>query len=128
MRAGPAEREMRGMDHLIGYILLGGVLLSAALMVAGLGWHWAASGDPRMETPLAGVNLFQLVAADLREVAAGQLRPPLLTNLGLAVPLLTPYPPVAASMLYFAASEHNWKYTLFTSFVFILLTYSLSLR
>ena len=31
-------------------------------------------------------------------------------------------------MLYFAAAERNWKYTLFTSFVFILLTYSLSLR
>src|SRR5206468_2390010 len=83
-------------------VLLGGVLLSAALMLAGLGWHWAASGDPRMEAPLAGVNLFQLVAADLREVASGRLRPRLLINLGLAVLLLTPYVRVTASMLYFA--------------------------
>ena len=128
MCAGPAWREPRGMDHLIGYILLSGVLLSAALMLAGLGWHWAASGDPRMEAPLAGVNLFQLVAADLREVASGRLRPHLLINLGLAVLLLTPYVRVTASMLYFAAAERNWKYTLFTSFVFILLTYSVSLR
>src|SRR5256885_15350777 len=100
MCAGPAGREPRGMDHLIGYILLSGVLLSAALMLAGLGWHWAASGDPRMEAPLAGVNLFQLVAADLRGGASGRLRPRPLVNLRLAVLPLTPHVRVTASLLY----------------------------
>ena len=42
--------------------------------------------------------------------------------------MLTPYVRVAASMLYFGIAEHNWKYTLFTLFVFTVLTYSLFLR
>lgn len=123
-----AERMEHGMDLLVGYILLGGVLLSAVLMLAGLGWHWTGSGDLRLEYPLAGMDLFGFVASDLRQLAAGPLRPRLLINLGVAALLLTPYARVAASMLYFAAAERNWKYTLFTGFVFIVLTYSLSLR
>lgn len=116
------------MDLLIGSILLAGVLLSAALTLAGLGWHWATSGDLRIVSPVAGMNLFQFVAADLREATSGQLGPRLLINLGLAVLLLTPYVRVAASMLYFAMAERSWKYTAFTGFVFIVLTYSLYLR
>ena len=32
------------------------------------------------------------------------------------------------AMLYFAVADRNWKYTLFTGFVFTILTYSLFLR
>lgn len=129
MRAArPAARGQHGMELLMGYILLVGVLLSAALTLAGLGWHWATSGDLRIDSPVAGTNLFQFVAADMREVTSVRLAPRLLINLGLAVLLLTPYARVAASVLYFAAAERSWKYTLFTGFVFIVLTYSLYLR
>ncbi len=129
MRDAPAaERVEVGMDLLVGYILLGGVLLSAVLMLAGLGWHWAASGRLQVDYPIAGVDLFHFIAADLTQLASGALRPRLLLNLGLAVLLLTPYVRVAASMLYFATAERNWKYTLFTGFVFAVLTYSLFLR
>ena len=121
-------RAERGMDLLIGYILLAGVLLSAALTVAGLGWHWSTSGNLRIESPVTGMNLFQFVAADLREAMARRVGPRLLINLGLAVLLFTPYVRVAASMLYFALAERSWKYTAFTGFVFAVLTYSLYLR
>jgi len=42
--------------------------------------------------------------------------------------LLTPYARVLASMLYFALVERNRKYTAFTTFVLLTLTYSLFLR
>ena len=42
--------------------------------------------------------------------------------------LLTPYVRVLASMLYFALVERNLKYSVFTAFVLLVLTYSLFLR
>jgi uncharacterized membrane protein len=116
------------MEALVGYLLLGGVLTSAGLMVAGLLWHWAASGRTQLESPIVGMDLFHFVAADLRQVAAGALRPQVLIHLGLAVLLLTPYARVAVSLVYFAVAERNYKYTIFTGFVFAVLTYSLFLR
>jgi len=35
---------------------------------------------------------------------------------------------VLASVVFFAAVEHDWKYTLFTGFVLAVLTYSLVTR
>ncbi len=116
------------MDLLVGYILLGGVLVSAVLMVGGMAWHWVAIGRPQIGYTIAGMDLFQFVVTDVRQVASGALQPRLLINLGLAVLLLTPYVRVVASTLYFAAGERNWKYTLITGFVFTVLTYSLFLR
>ncbi|HKZ83303.1 MAG TPA: DUF1634 domain-containing protein [Anaerolineae bacterium] len=116
------------MEALVAYILLGGVLLSVALIVAGLVWHWITAGHLQLEYSIVGMNLFQFVLADIRQLAAGALRPRLLINMGMAALMLTPYLRVLASMLYFALVERNRKYTLFTGFVFSVLTYSLFLR
>jgi uncharacterized membrane protein len=127
----PAPSEIASdiaMDNLVGYILLVGVLLSAALMVAGLAWHWGRTGELGLEFTIAGMNFFEFVLDDLRQVVAGAARPRLLVSLGIAVLMLTPYARVAVSILYFAFAERNWKYTLFTSLVFSVLTYSLFLR
>jgi len=117
-----------GMEILVGYVLLGGVLLSLALLVAGLGWRWIATGHMGLEYSIAGMNLLEFIAKDFRQVAGDDMRPRLLINLGLAALMLTPYARVLASMLYFAFEEHNWKYALFTGFVLSVLTYSLLLR
>jgi uncharacterized membrane protein len=42
--------------------------------------------------------------------------------------LLTPYLRVLASVVFFAAIEHDSKYTTFTGLVFAVLTYSLVTR
>lgn len=112
----------------VGYILLGGVALSMVLVVVGLAWHWVSVGELQFEYPLAGMNLFEFVLADVRQLLAGAVRPRVLINTGLVVLMLTPYVRVLVSMLYFACAERNWKYTLFTGFVFGVLTYSLFLR
>ncbi len=116
------------MEVLVGYILLGGVLLSIGLVVAGLVWHWAATGRLGLEYSIVGMNLFQFVAADIRRVTHGAVGPGLLVNLGIAALMLTPYTRVLASMLYFALVARNGKYAVFTGFVLTVLTYSLFLR
>ena len=117
------ERER--MDVVVGYILLAGVLTSLALVAAGVAWHWMREGNPRFDYTLAGTTVFQFLVADVRALEAGELRPRLLLNLGIAVLLLTPYLRVLASVLYFAVVERNAKYTVFTAFVLATLTYSL---
>jgi uncharacterized membrane protein len=116
------------MDALVGYLLLGGVLLSLALIVSGLFWRYLNTGGYSLDYQLSGMNLLQIVQSEIRAVLLGQLRPRLLVSMGIAVLLLTPYLRVAASMVYFLAVLKNWKYTLFTAFVLIVLTRSLFLR
>jgi uncharacterized membrane protein len=116
------------MEVLVGYILLGGVLVSMALVVTGLAWGWAVTGRLGLDYSITGMNFFEFVLTDIRQAAAHATRPRLLVNLGIAALMLTPYIRVLASMLYFAFVERNVKYTLFTGFVFSVLTYSLFLR
>ncbi len=116
------------MDLLVGYLLLGGVLTSAALVTAGLAWRYISIGRLTTDYTISGTNLAQFVWHELGLARAGQLRPRLLINLGVAALLLTPYARVLASMLYFAFAARNWKYTLFTGFVLAVLTYSLFIR
>jgi uncharacterized membrane protein len=116
------------MDALVGYILLGGVLLSMALIVAGLFWKYLQTGGVRLGYELAGMNLFQFVVSEVHLAAIGQIRPRLLVNMGIVVLMLTPFFRVLASVVYFLVVLKNWKYTMFTLFVLLVLTGSLFLR
>ncbi len=122
------EKKVFDMDTLVGYILLVGVILSLILIIAGSSWHWINTGNLQFDYSLQGKNFFNFLHLDLLALFAGDLRPRLLVNLGVAVLLLTPYLRVLASIFYFALVDRNWKYTAFTAFVFIVLTYSLFLR
>ena len=122
----PRQRlERETMDVVVGYILLAGVLTSLVLVAAGIAWHWVREGNPRFDYTLAGTTVFQFVVDDVHALMAGELRPRLLLNLGIAVLLFTPYLRVFASVVYFALVERNAKYTAFTAFVLVTLTYSL---
>lgn len=116
------------MDVLVGYILQFGVLLSLALIVAGLFWTWLRTGGLELTYEINNMNLFQFVVEEARLAGRGAVRPRLLVNLGIAALMLTPLVRVAASVVYFMAVLKNWKYTLFTAFVLLVLTYSLFLR
>ena len=116
------------MDALVGTMLAAGVSTSVALIVAGLLWHRLATGVATFDAPLGGTDALRLLVGDLRLAARNQLSPRLLVSLGVAVLLFTPYLRVLASVVFFAAVERNWKYTVFTSFVLIVLTYSLLMR
>ncbi|MHB9013342.1 MAG: DUF1634 domain-containing protein [Ignavibacteriaceae bacterium] len=116
------------MEALVGYILLIGVLFSMALIAIGVVWHWLATGQIGLQYSMSGMNLFDFVLADMRQIFSGAFRPRLFVNLGIAALMLTPYVRVFASMFFFAFVERNPKYTIFTAFVFSVLTYSLFLR
>lgn len=122
------EARQWEMDELIGYILQAGVFLSMALVAAGLVWAWLARGRVTLNYHLTGMNLFDLVVSEFRLPALRDIGAILLVNCGIVVLMLTPYFRVLASIIYFAAVLKNWKYTLFTSIVLIVLTYSLFLR
>ena len=116
------------IESIVGWLLLGGVVLSMLLLIAGLAWHWVVTGRLTFEYTITGMNLYQFLFKDVRDIATMPARPRLLLNLGIAVLLLTPYARVLVSMCYFAFVERNWKYTCFTGFVLGVLTYSLFLR
>lgn len=124
-----AEGALRlDMETLVGYILLVGVLVSMALLLAGLVWHWAMAGSLQLQFTITGMNVFQFVRTDVGQAVSGTWRPGLLIKLGIAALLLTPYVRVLVAMCYFAMVDRNWKYTVFTGIVFSVLTYSLFLR
>lgn len=116
------------MDTLVGYVLLGGVIASVVLVLAGLFWRWLRTGELGVDYTISGMNLYEFLLAEIRNVAAGAFRPRLLIILGIVTLLLTPYLRVAASLGFFLFVEHNWKYSLLTGFVLAVLTYSLFLR
>ena len=124
----PAPRGQKKMDLLVGYLLLCGVLLSMALIVGGMVWRFIRIGQLSVSQQIAGMNLFEFVAAEVRIVLADHLRPRTLIACGIAVLMLTPYLRVLASMLYFIIALKNWKYSLFTAIVLGVLTFSLFIR
>jgi uncharacterized membrane protein len=124
----PKPSRQIEMDELIGYILLIGVLISMALIVAGLIWRYVRTGGVTFDYQIAGTNMAEFVVAELRNLAAGKFRPRLFISLGIVVLMLTPFLRVAASVVYFMVGLRNWKYTVFTGLVLAVLTYSLFLR
>jgi uncharacterized membrane protein len=114
-----------GMEAVVGYILLGGVLLSVALITGGLAWHWVTTGQLQFEYPVDGMDLARFFINDLQQLIVGPIRPRYLINLGIAVLILTPYIRILISVLYFAFVELDWKYAFFTAAVLSVLTYSL---
>jgi uncharacterized membrane protein YfcA/uncharacterized membrane protein len=116
------------MEILVGSILFGGVLLSSSLLAAGLIWNWIMTGRAELDYALARMNFLEFLQAAFREVFSHSLQPRTLIDLGIAALMITPYVRVLASLVYFVFAEHNWKYSLFTAFVFIVLTYSLFQR
>ena len=129
----PVDRQPAGEPHFdmegfIGYILLGGVLLSMTLVIVGLGWNWVATGNLGVAHMVKGTNLLRFLTAIAHGASLSKSQPDLLVNLGIGVLMLTPYLRVLGSTLYFAFALRSFKYTVFTCFVLCILTYVLFIR
>jgi len=124
----PAAASEDRFSVWVGTTLLTGVLASAALLAAGLVWRWFATGSPSFDYTLPRSNVLGFAKEEAAAVLRGEVRPRLLVNLGLLLLILTPYVRVLLSFWYFAFSERNWKYALFTGIVLCVLSYSLLLR
>ena len=130
MTSGHSEKTAAdlGMELLVGYILLVGVLLSVLLLLAGMAWRWKLTGHPELAYTITGSNLLEFWGTAIKQASTLTFRPRLLVNLGIGVLMLTPYFRVLASFIYFAVKERNVKYAVFTGFVLAVLSYSLLLR
>jgi uncharacterized membrane protein len=126
MSTGNNDKPHR-VELLIGLVLRVGVGCSVALILAGFAWRCFATGSLVFDYAIERMNFFEFLLADIRGLGAPELRPRVLVNLGIGVLLLTPYLRVLTSLVYFATIERDPKYTAFTMFVFVVLTYSLLL-
>lgn len=123
----PTSRQLE-MDALVGYLLLIGVLLSMALILAGLIWRFANTGSFSFDYPIKGMNFYEFTVNEVGLVLHGRFSPRVMLNAGIVTLMLTPYLRVLASMVYFMAGLKNWKYSIFTAVVLAVLTFSLFLR
>jgi uncharacterized membrane protein len=96
-----------------------------ALIAVGLCWHAVRSGGCQLDDRLQGMDLFDFLLTEIHIAARGQGRPRPLVDAGIAVPMLTPYLRVLASMLYFMFGQ---RYSVFTAIVLGVLTFSLFAR
>lgn len=124
----PIARRQWRMDTLVGTLLMIGVIISLALVTAGLVWSYLRTGQLELAYHIVGMNFFQFTLATLAALVQGQFSPPLLVNAGIVVLMATPFLRVLASMVYFVAILKNAKYAVFTTFVLLVLTWSLFLR
>src|SRR5689334_18866264 len=122
------KRKREAFETFVGRILRGGVVSSISLLVVGVVWNWRATGQTSFDYRIEHMNLYEFLIGEVREIASGAFGPRLFVSLGIVALLLTPYLRVLASILFFGFVERDPKYTIFTTFVFAVLTYSLLLR
>ncbi len=120
--------EEKGFARELSYILIGGVAVSFVIEVAGLAWYYLQTGglsfDFTSQWQLTGTSFFAYITGlfSSNTLAVGPLR---LMAVGIVILMLTPYIRVIASAVHFGTTG-NKKYLLFTLFVLIVLTLSLS--
>jgi uncharacterized membrane protein len=113
------------IEHTIGNLLRAGVILAAAVVLAGGVLYVARYGGQKPQ-----YGMFRGEPSDLRNVSqiAGQaisLHSRGLIQLGLLILIATPVARVAFSVLAFAA-ERDWLYVVVTLIVLAILVYSLT--
>jgi uncharacterized membrane protein len=116
--ADPAEAPPRPVEKAVGIVLRAGVILSAAIICAGLGLLVAKGGisdglriDAAIAYPRSMGALFAGILA---------LDPASVISLGLLALIATPFARVAVSMVAFAM-ERDWRYLAITALVLAIL-------
>jgi len=122
--ASGGRRPAFDMELVISYVLITGVALSLILLVVGTAAYAIVHHDLALAYSLPQDNLYEFIRLTLSHLFTAKD----VINLGIIVLMLTPYVRVLFSAIYFGAIARNLKYTLFTTFVLVVLTYSLFLR
>ena len=114
------DHRLRQTELVISHVLRGGVIASAAVILLGVLWFYlqmAITGHAALGYP-------HTFGGIIRRLFHGE--PLALVALGLLILLLTPILRVAISIVVFAL-EHDWRYTVITVLVLIILLVSLLL-
>jgi uncharacterized membrane protein len=126
----PANKGEVGLEIVISYLLIAGVIISVILEIVGvvLFYHTYKTlsiqyGDAVI---IQGHDFFSFINEVVRGRLAGGVAVQLMTA-GILVLLLTPFLRVLFSMLYFFW-EKNFKYVVITLFVLLVLSISLTIH
>ena len=114
------DHRLRQTELVISHVLRGGVIASAAVILLGVLWFYlqmAITGHAALGYP-------HTFGGIIRRLAHGE--PLALVALRLLILLLTPILRVAISIVVFAL-EHDWRYTIITALVLVILLISLVL-
>jgi uncharacterized membrane protein len=129
MRIKRARNEM-GLETVISYLLIVGVLVSLLLEITGAALYYGTYHNLAISSSdafkLQGRDFFSFIYKLVSGGVSGGVSIQLITA-GIVVLLLTPFLRVVFSMLFFAW-EKNYKFTLITLFVLVVLTISLTLH
>jgi uncharacterized membrane protein len=117
-------------EKVISYLLMTGVILCILLEVIGVIMFYHAYGNLNISQQsqmfVKGHDFFSFIYRQFQNRSA--TTPAILFMIaGIVVLILTPYLRVIASFLYFSWQK-NWKYIIFTLFVLIVVTLSLTLH
>ena len=118
--AAEPDRRLRQAELIISHVLRSGVIVRAAVILLGVLWFYlqmALTGHAALGYP-------HTFGGIIRRLFHGE--PLALVALGLLILLLTPILRVAISIVVFAL-EHDWRYTVITVLVLIILLVSLLL-
>lgn len=119
-----------GLETVVSYLLMAGVIASLLLETAGIILYYLSYGNLSIEfsklVTIQGHDFFSFMYHLLRGEQNGGTAIRLITT-GIVVLIMTPFIRVVFSVLYFAW-EKNLKYALITLFVLVALTASLILH
>ena len=119
-----------GLEIVISYLLIAGVIASLLLEIAGVILFYRTYGSLAIQYggafTIQGHDFFSFIYEVVRGEFAGGVAIQLMIA-GILVLLLTPFIRVVFSMLYFAW-EKNYKYVVITLFVLAVLIMSLTLH
>ena len=114
------DHRLRQTELVISHVLRGGVIVSAAVILLGVLWFYLQMAF----TGHAALGYPHTFGGIIRRLFHGE--PLALVALGLLILLLTPILRVAISIVVFAL-ERDWRYTVITILVLVILLISLVL-
>ena len=114
------DHRLRQTELVISHVLRGGVIVSAAVILLGVLWFYLQMAF----TGHAALGYPHTFGGIIRRLFHGE--PLAMVALGLLILLLTPILRVAISIVVFAL-EHDWRYTIITALVLVILLISLVL-
>lgn len=114
------------MQTVVGRLLQAGVLLSAAVVIAGGAWMLASSGSSQPEYKVFRAEPAELRSARKLVAALTHPRPEIVVQFGLILLIATPVARVAFTMVAFAFAGDR-MYVAITCIVLVVLAYSLAI-
>ena len=108
------------MEPLLSTVLVGGMLISMSLIIAGL----VVGGLTKqifVEYRIQAVSIPRFLKADLHRIGSPDFWYRLLIDLGFSILLITPFVRLVVTWLYFTLIKRRWMYAICTAIVLLLL-------